>query len=199
MYANTEVGAITPVTHAGDDEIRRFRRVAGCLPSGVTVLSTVVDDVPHVMTANSFITVSLDPVMVAVSLGRRSRMNGLLALGSLLSVTVLAQDQDHVSQWFADRGRPAGRAGLLPFTWVTGPVTGCPVLRDGVAFFDATVAAQVSAGDHVIVLARVLAFGELGDDRQPLLFWKGRYARPWALLSAPGGGGVSETTTSPAC
>ena len=61
---------MTPqATRATDSTSLRFRRAAGRFPTGVAVVSTVNDATPHAMTVNSFVTVSLEPLMVLVSLG----------------------------------------------------------------------------------------------------------------------------------
>jgi flavin reductase (DIM6/NTAB) family NADH-FMN oxidoreductase RutF len=153
---------------------RRFRQVAGRFPTGVTVLSTLIGAEPYGMTANAFTTVSLDPLLVLVCVNRRARMYRALSSAGVFAVTVLGAGQEAASRHFAQPGRPIGKSGFGDFRWIGSPASGCPVLHDGVAYFDCAVTEMHPAGDHCLVLARVLDFAVLGDDAA-LLFRDGRY------------------------
>lgn len=152
-----------------------FRRVAGHFPTGVAVMCTVFDDEPRAMTVNSFVTVSLDPPLILVSLLTTSRMCTALDVGSAFAVSVLSREQERASRWFAGTDRPRGREELTGFAWHPAPDTASPVLSGSVAYFDCTVSSLVPAGDHVLVLADVRSLGELHDDCGPLVFWRGGY------------------------
>ena len=82
----------------------RFRRTLGMFATGVTVMTTRVGDQVHGMTANAFMSVSLSPPLVLISVDRRSRMCSLLHEGNRFGVSVLAQDQTGLSDFFARRG-----------------------------------------------------------------------------------------------
>lgn len=151
-----------------------FRQVAGRTPTAVTVVSTVWEDEPCAMTVNTFISVSLDPLLVLVSLATRCRTMRRIRESGCFGVTVLAADQHEVARHFADSSRPDGAAGFAGRAWRPAPHTGSPVLADGVSYVDCVADQVTEAGDHALVVGRVRAFGLLVD-RPPLVFWRSRF------------------------
>lgn len=151
----------------------RFRRAVGLLPTGVTVLTTLTDGEPHGTTLNTFASVSLDPLLVMVSVGTSSRTLDRLRRSGEFAVTVLGGGQQQVARRFADPDRPAGAAGFAGYRWGTAPQSGCPVLLEGISYFDCVVDHTHPAGDHTVVFGAVRAFDVL-TDRPPLLFVRSR-------------------------
>lgn len=151
-----------------------FRRVAGRFATGVTVVTTQAADGPFGMTANSFTTVSLDPLLVLVCIGRRARIREHLVSTGSFAVTVLSAGQRATARRFADPSRPVGAAAFVDDAWVPGPATGNPVLLDGTAWFDCAVQDVHTAGDHAIVVGEVQAIGHLPAE-QPLVFAGGAF------------------------
>ena len=88
----------------GDDPAVALRRVLGQFATGVTVITTLKGEQVHGMTANAFMSVSLEPPLVLVSVDRRTKMCGLLHEGSHYGVSVLCETQSALSDRFA--GRP---------------------------------------------------------------------------------------------
>ena len=146
----------------------RFRSALGRFASGVTVVTAQHEEHPHGMTANAFVSVSLDPPLVLVSLGNRSNMHRILPGIGRYGVTVLAEDQEALSNHFAGRSVD----GLhIPFIMRDG----VPLLDGGVAHFVAQVIDTHPAGDHTLYIGCVEYF-EWRDDK-PLLFYSGKYQR----------------------
>src|ERR1700683_1424789 len=85
-------------------DTRQFRNALGRFASGVTVLTAQYEDQTHGMTANAFVSVSLDPPLILVSLDNRSNMHRILPEVRRFGISVLAEDQDAVRNHFA--GRP---------------------------------------------------------------------------------------------
>jgi flavin reductase (DIM6/NTAB) family NADH-FMN oxidoreductase RutF len=161
-----------------DDALRcqRFRRAAGQFPTGVTLLGTVVDGVPHGMTANAFATVSMDPLLVMVSVSHRTRTYDWIRRSGVFAVTVLGADQEETARWFATRDRPAGAQSFAGVAWRASPRTGAPILVDGVSYFDCRVHEMHPAGDHTVVIGAVDSFDVLSE-RAPLLFVRSAFTR----------------------
>ncbi|MFD7660924.1 flavin reductase family protein [Actinosynnema sp. NPDC059797] len=155
---------------------RRFRHAAGRFPTGVTVLSTVEGGRPCGMTVSSFTSVSLDPLLVLVSLGNGSRTCERIRRSGVFAVTVLADAQQEVARWFAGRARPDGEVAFDGIPWRPAPHSSAPILTDGVSFFDCAVEQVHAAGDHTVVIGAVRAFDVLSD-RPPLLFVRSRFGR----------------------
>lgn len=158
-------------------EVDEYRRTVGMFATGVTVVTTNVDGVLHGMTANAFASVSLDPLLVLICVDRNAGMHGLLPQAQGFAVTVLAAEQERLSAWFASAERPGGEGQFAEVDWDTAPVTGSPVLCNGVAYVDCRVTERHQGGDHSIFLGEVVDLGVLREDADPLLYYDGRYRR----------------------
>ncbi|GAB2993375.1 flavin reductase family protein [Amycolatopsis acidiphila] len=144
----------------------QFRRTMGRFTSGVTVVTTIDGEQVHGMTANGFLSVSLDPPLVLVSLARRSRMAALLRRTGRYGVSVLADDQQLHSQHFAGRPVP----GLRPrFEQVDGTA----YLQGSIGRIGCDVLEIHPAGDHLLHLGQVTHLAD--TDRAPLVFFTGSY------------------------
>jgi sarcosine oxidase, subunit beta len=153
-----------------------FRDAVGLFATGVTVVATTLQDVLHGMTANAFASVSLDPLLILVCVEREAGLHDLVATAKTFAVTVLAEDQVDDAVWFASPRRPSGRDQFDGVPWLPGPVTGSPVLEEGIAFLDCRLAELHDGGDHSIFLGEVVDVGLLRQ-AQPLLFYAGEYHR----------------------
>lgn len=147
-------------------DLRQFRNALGRFASGITVVTTEHENHVHGMTANAFVSVSLDPPLVLVSLDNRSYMHRILPSVGRYGVSVLAEDQERLSNHFAGRTVE----GLhIRFT----ERKSIPLLEGAVAYFVADVMDAHPAGDHTLYIGRVEHF-ESRDDK-PLLFYAGTY------------------------
>jgi flavin reductase len=153
-----------------------FRQTLGLFATGVTVVATRYEDILHGMTANAFASVSLDPFLVLVCVDKEAGMHELLPRSESFAVTVLGAGQEELSDWFASPRRPTGQDQFDDVAWDPAPVTGCPIICDGLAWADCRVTEVHEGGDHSIFLGEVLDLGMLraGD---PLLFFAGEYHR----------------------
>lgn len=148
----------------------RFRDVLGRFASGVTVVTGHSGGEPVGMTCQSFSSVSLDPPLVLFVPATTSRAWPRMRESGLFCVNVLADDQVGISERMAGRGTDKF-AGL---DWRPSPATGSPVLAGTLAYVDCRVQAVHEAGDHYVVLGRVLDLDVLRD-ADPLVFFRGRY------------------------
>jgi flavin reductase (DIM6/NTAB) family NADH-FMN oxidoreductase RutF len=126
----------------------------------------LADGEPHGITVNSFISVSMEPPLVLVSIARTARANAGLT-NRPFTVNVLASDQLDVAMTFA--GRPMDGTRLR---WVRAG-EGTPRLRGTAAWFQCAPWSSVEAGDHVLFLGRVAAHDQLRVD--PLVFQTGQF------------------------
>jgi flavin reductase (DIM6/NTAB) family NADH-FMN oxidoreductase RutF len=136
--------------------------------TGVTVITTQVDEQIHGMTANAFMSVSLQPPLILISVDRRARMNALLREGVRFGVSVLEERQSVLSDRFAGRGGD----GPEPDFQV---VHETPLVEGALAHLVASVVRSYWGGDHSLFLGRVeyVRYGE----GTPLLFHGGGYGR----------------------
>ena len=145
---------------------REFRRALGHFATGVTVITTEVQGATHGMTANAFMSVSLNPPLVVVAIDQRARINQFLAESGRYGVSVLAVHHDKLSAHFA--GRPQED---VEFQFVRRQEM--PLIHDAVVHVVARVAAVHSAGDHTLYVGGVEYLD--WQDGHPLLFYAGRY------------------------
>lgn len=148
-----------------------FRASLSRFASGVTVLTSRSADGRDLgMTATAFSSLSLDPPMVLVCIDRAASIAPALEGLTHLAVHVLGADQEAISRQFAvkDGDRFAG----LALARGAGNV---PLLPGALVRLECRIAERHPGGDHVIVVAEVLA-AEVGEG-EPLLYFRGRYAR----------------------
>lgn len=153
-----------------------FRQVAGRFATGVTVMTTRVGGIDHAMTASTFTSVSLEPLLVLVCVEQEARFHDAVLDAGVFGITVLTENQRAIASWFATRGRPLhgqlGRAGHR-----YGTHTGVPLLEEGLATIEAKVTQVHPAGDHSIVVGEVLS-AALGDGGAgALLHYRGQFNR----------------------
>ncbi|WTP80857.1 flavin reductase family protein [Streptomyces sp. NBC_00178] len=129
------------------------------------------------MTATSFVSVSLDPPLVMVSLRNDSRMDDLLAEQPLWSVSVLAESQRQIAGRFAMKGRISDRLLFADLPFIRGGITGAPLVSGALATLECRTEQSVVAGDHTLVIGRVLTASLPNADAEPLAYFKGRYRK----------------------
>lgn len=150
-----------------------FRRVLGSFPTGITVLT--VEREPgqvHGMTANSFTSVSLDPLLILVCIDQDARVLKHLKAQQRFGVNILKDTQQKISEHFAkpqDDPEEETRLGVH-FRWTP---SGIPLLEEGLAHLACNVVAQHTAGDHTIFIGEVESV-ELKEG-EPLLYHRGKY------------------------
>jgi flavin reductase len=157
-----------------------FRRTVGLFATGVTVVTTCHEGILHGMTANAFCSISLEPLLVLVSVGREAGMHDLLPRSGTFAITVLAAGQEQESAWFASPRRPAGTDQFDGVDWAPAPHSGCPLLTGGLAWLDCRLTDVHEAGDHSLFLGEVLDLGT-GRGTEPLLYFGGAYRSLAAL------------------
>lgn len=134
---------------AGGFDSREFRNALGRFATGVTVVTASVDGGVRGMTANAFTSVSLDPPLVLVAVGKQARMHAHLQEGGRFGVSILSEDQLAYAWSFA--GRP--QESLDPvFVWHGG----VPLVEHALAHFICNVETTYPGGDHTLFLGRVV-------------------------------------------
>jgi flavin reductase (DIM6/NTAB) family NADH-FMN oxidoreductase RutF len=127
------------------------------------------------MTATAFLSVSLDPPLVLVSLRTGSRMDDLLDEQPLWAVSVLSESQRHIAGRFAMKGRISDRLLFEDIPYVRGAATGALLVGGALATLECRTEQRVEAGDHTLVIGRVLTADVPSADGGPLTYFRGRY------------------------
>jgi flavin reductase (DIM6/NTAB) family NADH-FMN oxidoreductase RutF len=148
---------------------REFRDAMGQFATGVVVISTEIDGDAHAMTANAFMSGSLEPPLVLVSVALTAKMHEKIRSARRFGVSVLAQDQLAASNHFAGRAAQ----GYAPDFEL---LQGLPVIRGAAVHVTAALEHAYPCGDHTLYVGRVLALRGQSERPPPLLFHAGRYA-----------------------
>jgi len=151
-----------------------FRKIIGHFATGVTVVTTRVDDLDHAMTASAFTSVSLEPLMVLVCVDKEARFHDAVEESGTWAVSLLEAGGRLAAQWFATKGRPLlGQLDRYPHH--RGPVTGAAVLDVSLAWLECRTSALHEGGDHDIVVGEVVNMGLGASGAVPLVYYRGGY------------------------
>ena len=150
----------------------RFRQVLGHFCTGVTIVTAVESGEPVGFSAQSFTSVSLEPPLVAMCPGTEIMSWPRIRAAGSFCVNILAKDQEALCRRFATRGADKFRG----VGWQPSHATGSPVIEGVLAWVDCRIQAVHEAGDHLIVVGRVVDLGLAGEG-SPLLFYRGGYGR----------------------
>jgi flavin reductase (DIM6/NTAB) family NADH-FMN oxidoreductase RutF len=150
-------------------DTKPLRNAFGRFPTGVTIVTAHTPDGPIGITANSFSSVSLDPPLVMWSIGRHSSRFGAFAEAQHFAIHVLAAEQSDLCWRFARSG------GDFSGVELSHNEEGSPLLPGALARFECEIANRFDAGDHLMLLARVLRMTT--RDGEPMAFSGGRYRR----------------------
>ncbi|MGD6744162.1 flavin reductase family protein [Streptomyces sp. BH106] len=172
-----------PSGHAEGVSNDEFRAALSRLAAGVVLLTAyeppLTPDGPpgedSGMTATAFMSVSLDPPLVMVSLRNSSRMDDLLDEQPLWAVSVLSESQSHIAGRFAMKGRLSDRLLFQDIPYVRGEHTGAPLVGGALATLECRTENTVVAGDHTLVIGRVLGAALPSAEGGPLMYFRGRY------------------------
>jgi flavin reductase (DIM6/NTAB) family NADH-FMN oxidoreductase RutF len=159
---------------AGPVVADEFRTVMSRFATGVTVVTCVQDGFDHAMTANSFASVSLEPALVLVCVESDSRFHEAVLHAGAWNVSVLDESQRGRASWFATRGRPL--IGQFDTTPTRRSVeTGALLLDDCLVTLECITEAVHRAGDHDILVGRVVGMDLARPDGHPLLYFASSY------------------------
>lgn len=167
-------------------------RPPGNLPEALSLFATGVtlvmiadgrDDIGT--TVSAFCPVSLSPAIVAVSLTATSYPAQVLTRADRFAVVVLAAAQRALAGRFAATGRPSARHLLDGIPHTRGQASGALIPADGLAALECAATDRITAGDHLLVLASVLAVPYVADSADPLIRFAGRYPPLWTSCGNP--------------
>ncbi|MCY7493674.1 flavin reductase family protein [Bacillus safensis] len=147
---------------------RVFRNAMGKFATGVTVITTEQNGEIHGMTANAFMSVSLNPKLILISIDQRAKMLNKINEAGTFAVNILAEDQKELSMQFAGQLKEKKEA---EFDYMSG----IPVIKGALANIVCKIYRKHAAGDHTIFLGEVVDI-ELREGA-PLGFYEGKYSK----------------------
>lgn len=142
-----------------------FKEVMGNYPTGVTVVTGVMEDgTPVGLTVNSFASVSLDPLMVLWSIDHRVSTIKAFTEGGKFAIHVLAGEQQELCQTFATKG--ADR--FSQCKWEMSE-NGLPIIEGAFGVFECETFKAIEAGDHTVLIGNVTNI-RLDKEKDPMLY-----------------------------
>jgi flavin reductase (DIM6/NTAB) family NADH-FMN oxidoreductase RutF len=140
-------------------------------PHGVCVLTVDLEGERMGVTIGSLVSLSLEPPLVGVSIGKEASSYELLRRSGGYAVSLLADDQEALAQHFA-RGVPpiAHWTGIAARDSELGP----PLLDGAVGWLECRVWAEYDAGDHTLFVGEVLR-AERDESKRPLVYIESTY------------------------
>jgi 3-hydroxy-9,10-secoandrosta-1,3,5(10)-triene-9,17-dione monooxygenase reductase component len=157
--------------HVLPSDPANFRTVLGHFATGVALVTAMHGEEPVGMACNSFTSVSLDPQLVLFCAAKSSTTWPNIQAAGKWAANILDEDGEEICRRFAQRG--VDRFAHLAYSIGR---TGSPILDHSLAFVDCETIDEHDAGDHVIVVGRVLELGYAAEGK-PLVFYRGGYGR----------------------
>ena len=146
----------------------------GMFASGVTIVTVAHEGQIHGMTANSVMSVSLRPPLVAVAVDERALTNVLIREAGHFALNILTDAQEDLAQCFAKpRARGAELFAEVPFE--VGP-NGDPLLGGCIGRVSCDLTSSHVEGDHSLFVGRAVAFSSSSAEGNPLVFYRGRFS-----------------------
>ena len=140
--------------------------------SGVTIMTTTAEGRMHGMTVSAFASQSLDPLLILVSVERSTTMHKLVMESRAFAINILGEQAEGTARFFADNARLSGPE-FEEGAYHLG-VTGSPILEEATAYLEATLDRTLEAGDHTIMVGRVIAL-QVVRDTAPLIYYRSGY------------------------
>src|SRR5664279_2617000 len=175
---------------------KAYKKAVGRFATGVTVVTTHLDDDHFAITISSFTSVSLDPVQVLVCVEKTTRFHPAVLAAGRWAVSVLAVGQEDVSRWFATRGRSADPDQFAGFAHHAGALTGAVLFDEALTQLECRTVAAYDGGDHAIILGEVIGVDTSVDGPPKRRYPPSKYTSG-SRLSAPASTLVSTPMTSP--
>lgn len=155
------------MTNENTNSEQLFKEVMGSYPSGVTVVTTVdAKNQPIGLTVNSFVSVSIDPLLILWCIDKKSSSYEAFDHSDYFTVNILAADQGDICWAFASRTEP-DRFSKCSWEFSENNV---PVINEAFANLECKKHSVVDAGDHYILIGQVVNIQK--TEKEAMLYYK---------------------------
>ncbi|RSL33040.1 flavin reductase [Salibacterium salarium] len=145
---------------------RLFKTAMSKFATGVTIVTTDLDGEVHGMTANAFMSVSLDPKLVLISVAKHANSHDIIKQSGKFAVSILKENQTELSQYFANQLKEEIDVSFERFEEQ-------PIIDDALVNIACHVYDSHEAGDHTLFIGEVDNL--MVQDEEPLLYFEGHY------------------------
>jgi flavin reductase len=143
-----------------------FRRTMGAFATGVTLVTVEADGATHAMTANAFMSGSLEPPLCVISIAKRAHTHDMVRQTGRFGINILGADQEDLALFFAGKKSLDAEARFRR-------VADTPLLQDCTARIAASVANECDCGDHTLFVGAILHMDV--SDRPPLIYHRSAF------------------------
>ncbi len=151
-----------------------YRQVMGRFATGVSVVTTRIGDIDHAMTANAIMSVSLDPVLMVISVEREARFHDAVIESGAWGVSLLPDSERKTAAWLSTRGRPL-HGQLERIAFHRGEQTGVALLDNALGTLECHTFDTVTAGDHTLVIGDVRSVSIADRPGDALIYYRGAF------------------------
>lgn len=141
-----------------------LRAAWAAIPTPITTVAAVVDGVPTGLIVGSYVGLSLEPALVAVSIQKTSRSWPVLRTASHLGISVLTNDHAPLVRQLAG---PADQR-FAGVDWIDD--RGGVLLRDAAVHLTGQIIEELNTGDHVTAIVQVDRVAQQAPSAAPLVF-----------------------------
>jgi flavin reductase (DIM6/NTAB) family NADH-FMN oxidoreductase RutF len=145
-----------------------FRQTLGRFASGITVVTTLQDNDVRGITVSAFLSVSLEPPLVLVSIDKKAHSHERMMNVEHYGVSILSEGQEAISNHFA------GRAPEIMPEFET--LHNFPVIKGAVAQLVCKTVQKIDAGDHTLFIGQIEEL-TWQEDMRPLVYFHGKYQK----------------------
>jgi flavin reductase (DIM6/NTAB) family NADH-FMN oxidoreductase RutF len=154
------------IMHQVTDNVSAFKEIMGNYPSGVTIVTTLNENnKPVGLTANSFASVSIDPLLVLWSIDRKVSSFDAFCKANRFAVHVLAADQAEACWAFA--GKEPERFSKVSWELSENQL---PIISESLGVLECKTFQKIEAGDHVILIGEVISLSK--SEKEPMLYFR---------------------------
>lgn len=151
-------------------QIEEFKKAVGKFPTGVTVISTNHGGKLWGFTANSFVSVSLDPQLVSFSLSKKAGSFEAFSSAEYFAVNILASDQAEISKHFAHKSADK----FANARYKLSAEKALPLIEGAVCYIQCSKFKQFECGDHFMFIGEVIK-AETDEAKSPLVYFAKSY------------------------
>lgn len=145
---------------------RQFRDAMGKFATGITIVTIDEEEAPQGMTVNAFMSVSLHPKLIAISIDYSASLYDQLYSKNKFGISILTKEQKELAQVFARQKQQTD-----PIHYQQ--LDGVPILENAMAALACKVKDKIPAGDHLMYIAEVTDL--IINEGDPTLFFGGQY------------------------
>ena len=148
-----------------------FKKICGNYVTGVTVICSKKNGQDFGFTANSFTSVSLDPLLILFCLHKNAKSNYALSLKNKFIVNILSDKQSEICHIFSDPN--LDHKDRFKMIDSTESKNGIQIISESVAWIECDVNEKIDAGDHYIYVGKVID-GKTISKKNPLVYHKSK-------------------------